>query len=233
MTQRTDPGCIYLRNYIQISSYNNTNKTTIADNSILDDHSTTTIPFRSYCNSFFDTKSGIDESPQFCEKWICSSDEYQCLSGQCIPQSWVCDGKFTLLVVSLLYLFFFLSLGEWDCSDGSDEQRIFIMDHFNEHNSKLMNLTEIKEQCYQQYRSNNTPFSDICNISSEYPCFRTDIDDPFNLTLNRPCINLTQIGDGKTDCLSGLDERNRLQCSNMGMLGFHFQFNDNRCVAYS
>ena len=80
----------------------------------------------------------------------------------------------------------------------------------------------MKEKCSELYRLNNTPFSDICNISSEYPCFRTDIDDPFNLTLNRPCINLTQIGDGKIDCLTGLDERNRLQCSATGMLGFIF-----------
>ncbi len=95
-----------------------------------------------------------------------------------------------------------------------------------------MNLTEIKEQCQLQYSSNNTPFSNICDISSEYPCFRTDIDDPFNITLNRPCINLTQIGDNKIDCLSGLDERNRIQCGTFGMLGFHFQFDDGRCGAY-
>jgi hypothetical protein len=55
----------------------------------------------------------------------------------------------------------------------------------------------------------------------------------FNLTCNRPCINLTQIEDGKTDCLSGLDERNRSQCAGWGMLGFHFQFNDSLCGIYS
>jgi hypothetical protein len=132
-----------------------------------------------------------------------------------------------------LQLFFFLFFaGEWDCHDGSDEQGIFIMDHFEKHNSKLMNLTKIKEQCYEKYRSNNTPFSNICNISLEYPCFRTGVDDPFNLTLNRPCINLTQIGDGETDCLTGLDERNRLQCPNLGMLGFHFQLDDSDCIQY-
>jgi hypothetical protein len=106
------------------------------------------------------------------------------------------------------------------------------MDRLREHNSKLMNLTELKQQCYQQYRLDNTPFSNICNISSEYPCFRTGIDHPFNLTLNRPCISLIQIGDGNVDCLSGLDERNRLQCSSLGMLGFHFQLDDSRCVVY-
>jgi hypothetical protein len=232
--QRTDPECAYLRNYIQMSSDNNTNKATVANNSIVNDHSTTAIPFQSYCNSLLNTKSGIDESPQFCKQWVCFSDEYQCLSGQCISQSWVCDGKFTLLTIfSRTFIFHIVFVGEWDCSDGSDEQSIFMLDYFNDHNSKLMNLTKIKERCYQQYRSNNTPFSDICNISLEYPCFRTGISDPLNITLHRPCINLTQIGDGKTDCLSDLDERNRLQCSDLGMLGFHFRLNDTFCVQYN
>jgi hypothetical protein len=123
-------------------------------------------------------------------------------------------------------------IDEWDCSDGSDEQWIFIMNDLSEHNSKLMNLIDMKQKCHQQYRLNNTPFSDICNISFEYPCFRTDVDNPFNFTLNRPCINITQIGDGKIDCLSGFDERNRLQCSNYGMLGFHFQLDIILCVPY-
>jgi hypothetical protein len=126
-----------------------------------------------------------------------------------------------------------LFVGEWDCSDGSDEQRLQIMNRLNKHNSKLMNLTELKEQCDEQYQLDNIPFSDICDISSEYPCFRTGIDDPLNITKHRPCINLTQIGDGKTDCLTGLDERNRLQCTGFGMLGFHFQFNASVCVSYT
>ncbi len=89
--RRDDVGCVYSRNYIRISSFNNTNKTIIATNSILDDLSTI-IPFRSYCNSFFDTIAGTDELPDFCKQWACLSDQYQCVSGQCISQSWVCDG---------------------------------------------------------------------------------------------------------------------------------------------
>ena len=137
------------------------------------------------------------------------------------------------LFCSLFSFFAFIFVGEWDCSDGSDEQRLFIMNHLSAHNGKLMNITELKQQCNQQYRSDNTPFSDICNASSEYPCFRTDTDAPLNITRNRPCISLLQVGDGKTDCLSGLDERNRLQCPSLGMLGFHFQFNDSHCVGYN
>lgn len=124
-------------------------------------------------------------------------------------------------------------VGEWDCNDGSDEERLFVIDHLDEHNSKLKNLTELKQQCYEQYPKKNVPFSNICNLSFEYPCFRIGIEDVFNVTLNRPCINLTQIGDGTTDCLTGLDERNRLRCSGYGMLGFHVQFNSSICVPYA
>ena len=232
--KNTDTGCTSFRHYIQTSSMNNANRITIANNSILNDHSTTIISFRSYCNSIFDIKSTVDEISEFCEKWICLTDEYQCLSGQCISQSWVCDGKLILFIVSIVkFIFLSLFAGEWDCNDGSDEQRIFVMDHLSEHNSKLKNLSDIKEQCHQHYHLNNTPFSDICDISFEYPCFRTGIVDPFNIELHRPCINLTQIGDGKIDCLTGLDERNRLQCTGRGMLGFHFQLNATHCVTYS
>ncbi len=95
--ERHDSGCVYFRNYIQLSSHNDPEKPIVTNNSMIDDHSTATIAFRSYCNSFFDFDSGMDESPEFCEKWICLLDQYQCLSGQCIPQNWICDGKFTLL----------------------------------------------------------------------------------------------------------------------------------------
>ena len=103
--RRADLGCVYFRNYIRISSSTITNKTTIANSSVFDDHSTI-IPFRSYCNSFFDTITGIDELPQFCERWICLRDQYQCLSGQCISQSWVCDGKFILFTVFVFCIYF-------------------------------------------------------------------------------------------------------------------------------
>jgi hypothetical protein len=61
---RDNPRCAYLRNYIQISSYNDTENTAVANNSIVDDRSTTATPFRLYCNSFFNRKSGIDDRVQ-------------------------------------------------------------------------------------------------------------------------------------------------------------------------
>jgi hypothetical protein len=81
-------GCNYFQNYIQISSEKD------IDNPILsDDHSKSIIPFRFYCDSFFDLKGGFDELPELCREWSCMHDEYQCLSGQCIPLNWICDGK--------------------------------------------------------------------------------------------------------------------------------------------
>ena len=228
--KNTDSGCAYLREYIQTSSKNNMTKVPVVNSFVSNDHSISVLPFRSHCNSFFDTKTTFDESRDLCEHWVCLSNEYQCLSGQCIPESWVCDGKYILVAkfTSVIVLF----LGEWDCSDGSDEQRLFVEDYLSNHNSKLMNLMTIKQRCLGRYRQDNTPFSNICNLSYEYPCFRTGIDHVFDIKFNRPCINLTQIGDGKIDCLTGLDERNRLSCPNLGMLGFHFQFNDSLCISY-
>jgi hypothetical protein len=90
--KNTDSECLYFRQYIQISSENNTNKVTSVDDFVIHHDSTRTIPFRSYCNSFFNTNSAFDESTDLCEEWICFRDEYQCLSGQCISQDWICDG---------------------------------------------------------------------------------------------------------------------------------------------
>ncbi len=95
---RFDSGCIFIRNYIRNSSHIDTNKTTNVINTIIDDRSKRVIPFRYYCNSFFDTPSAIDELSEFCKNWTCLADQYQCLSGQCIQLNWVCDGKFTVIL---------------------------------------------------------------------------------------------------------------------------------------
>ena len=109
-----------------------------------------------------------------------------------------------------------------------------MLTNLTEHNSKLVNLDQMKGKCRQIYRDDNTAFSTICNISSEYPCLRNDVNDPLNLTSYRPCINLTQNGDGKVNCLTGLDERNRLRCGRtIGMLGFDYPREDSCCSPYS
>jgi hypothetical protein len=60
------------------------------------------------------------------------------------------------------------------------------------------------------------------------------VNDPLNFTINRPCINLTQIGDGIIDCYGGLDERNLLTCGNNihEQRGFDFHCSDQECIPY-
>lgn len=108
------------------------------------------------------------------------------------------------------------------------------MNDLKDHNKKVgLDLTEMKSKCSQQYRLNNTPFSTVCNISFEFPCFRRDAmgSDLFNFTKNRPCINITQIGDGIIDCIGGADEKNLLTCSiHYDMLGYLFLLSNGNCV---
>ena len=61
------------------------------------------IPFRSYCDTFWNLPSKQDEHPEQCRNlWVCSEGLWRCNSGQCIDPTWVLDG-------------------EWDCLDASDE----------------------------------------------------------------------------------------------------------------
>lgn len=122
----------------------------------------------------------------------------------------------------------FLSIGDWNCVYASDEERIFVMseDDYNEHNRLTRSLFDANKMCYFTYDILiQKPFSDLCNIDKQYPCYRVqDIKNPdlFNVTITHPCINLSQIGDGIIDCIGGLDERNILQCPRKGMLDFNF-----------
>ncbi|CAF1042105.1 unnamed protein product, partial [Didymodactylos carnosus] len=207
--KRSDEGCQIHRKYISRSPmantlpmYNNISETVGRK-----------IPFQDYCNSFFDTKSGTDESSMFCDDWLCPKNQYRCLSNQCIPTDWVCDG-------------------EWDCSDASDEQKLIGIDKFDEHNVETgLNLIRMKQKCFEIYK--NQPFSTICNINTEFPCMVDRSKGPLNFTINRPCIDLNRIGDGISDCIGSYDERNNLVCEIYGMLGYHFHCsNSASCIEY-
>jgi hypothetical protein len=196
--------CTILRDYIQ------NHETFIPPVSI--------IPYVHYCDTFWDIDSKIDESPVNCREWVCPLYQYQCLTGQCIPISLVCDEK-------------------WDCPDASDEQGVFAFDHLSHHNQRFFNLSVLHAKCNTRYPEHQQPFHTKCNRSIEYPCLLANVRDPTDIHTNRPCIPLSKIGDNVIDCYGGLDERNILTSCYMqkSMQNFDLYCPDSQrkfCVSY-
>ena len=96
----TKDECSLLRQYIEQSS----RSTLILTSSNQSERSfKQPIPFRSFCDSFWDLERRDDEDLRECRQWwICSKDQFRCHTGQCLEQSWFNDR-------------------EWDCADASDE----------------------------------------------------------------------------------------------------------------
>ncbi|CAF1508343.1 unnamed protein product, partial [Didymodactylos carnosus] len=171
--------CNRLKDYIRQSSIAN-----FTQNNSLVDIRTRRIPFQSYCDSFWNLNSRMDESPSSCQHWKCQNHQYQCQTGQCIELTWVCDG-------------------EWDCADSSDEDAIILIRKWSSHNNRLVNLNKQLERCHERYPA--LPFSNICNTSFEFGCFLAGVSNPLDIKSNRPCINLTQIGDGTNQTIREID----------------------------
>ena len=202
-TKNLPTECNRLKTYIQLSSAKNSSADMIALAYAREKVPSDQIPFRSFCNSFWDLKDHIDESANLCEDWVCRVDQYQCQTGQCIHFDWLCDG-------------------EWDCSDASDEEALVIIKKWSIHNARLAGLRDKIEKCQKRYFQ--APFSKFCNTSYEFGCYRSGVFDPLNIWLNRPCINLTQIGDGIENCYNAYDEKNTFQITpfSLDMWGFNF-----------
>ena len=94
---RTKEECSVLRQYID-QSWTSTNNDQML--------STLRIPFRFYCDTFWNLDSRKDEDLFECQQWwVCPADQWRCLTGQCIDRHWKLDN-------------------DWDCGDASDEHDI-------------------------------------------------------------------------------------------------------------
>jgi hypothetical protein len=207
-------GCEFIRRYVEVSwnfGMGNNNNSALQYNS-------TQIPFRAYCDTFWDLYSKDDENVPTCQEWwVCLEEQWQCRTGQCIDKKWVLDG-------------------EWDCSDASDEESLFAFnDTLSPHNAKVFkNVSVLQDSFKSLYKVQ--AFSTICNMSTEYPCLRANTSDAlYAMTHNPPCISLEQIGDGHLDCLGGIDERNvQEHCDQPRMLGRDFMCVSSKvCIAHS
>ncbi|CAF1530044.1 unnamed protein product [Adineta ricciae] len=201
-----DNECQLIRYYVGNSSVANStfkNDTVERRNA---EYYPTAIPFQYHCDTFWDEGSPhADENSAACQQWLCEENQFRCRTGQCIELSWVCDGQ-------------------WDCSDASDE--FGLHEHWSDHNDRLENLDQRKQICEQNHAK--LPFSHFCNFDYQYPCYRASVPDPLNIYTYRPCINLTQIGDGVEDCYGGIDEKNTLEDCHGFMLGYSLRCG-NRC----
>ena len=183
--------CQFLKEYVKNSS--------LASNLSIDTYSNThqtqyqsisQIPFRSYCDSFWNLPKHIDELPKSCQNWICHKDQYRCQTGQCIPLEWVCDGQ-------------------WDCADASDEEAMVAIRHWSQHNKQLKGLNETRKKCLQDY--SNLPFSQFCDTKKEFPCLRSNVSNPLNVEKDLTCIPYSKIGDEIEDCYNAYDEKNTFE----------------------
>ncbi|CAF1130930.1 unnamed protein product [Adineta steineri] len=200
--------CDRWKEYIKQSSIKSSTENSFLDNS----HQQTPIyqvSFRSYCDSFWDMNEHIDELNSSCQYWVCQNHQYQCQTGQCIDVNWVCDG-------------------EWDCEDASDEEAFVLIKTWSSHNDRLSGLNDRIKQCRKRY--SQSPFFTRCNTSFEFGCYQTQVTNPLDIESNRPCINLTQIGDGVEHCVNAYDERNTLAVNpgTLEMWGVYF-----RCGNYT
>ena len=148
------------------------------------------ISFRSYCDTFWNLASMEDEDIEQCRIWwICPDEQWQCDTGQCIDEKWVLDH-------------------EWDCADGSDEID-FINRMIIDRNLQVVSFSTLFNRSME--RNQALPFSTICNISTEFACFRMDFSHSLTkLAHERLCLNRSHLGNGQIDCYGAIDEPNTI-----------------------
>ncbi|CAF3900572.1 unnamed protein product [Rotaria sordida] len=93
--KQNDNQCQLFRNYIEMTTKNLTKEgINLFMESLRDNSYSRAIPYQYYCDSFWDLSTTLDESPQYCQQWVCPKKQYQCpKTGQCIDPAWICDGR--------------------------------------------------------------------------------------------------------------------------------------------
>ncbi|CAF0961396.1 unnamed protein product [Didymodactylos carnosus] len=146
-----DQNCKTLKNYIEMSSTNNNE--TLSANYYNNGMTYDSIPFQKYCDTFLDTTQKIDESNVFYQERICLKEHYRCMTGQCIPVSWICVGATQFYEhLSKKYPVF------------SDVDKL--MNEYEEPATAA--IAELVDLCQKQYQNNPRELSVIQKFSTTY-----------------------------------------------------------------
>ena len=195
--QRRKDECSRLRQYVDQSWASN-----LMDNSEI--RSEYGIPFRSYCDTFWNLESKNDENLRECrQSWICSQNQIQCGTGQCISTEWVDDS-------------------EWDCADASDEyDRLKSLVQWRLNSSAFHNFTN------QSYFVPST-----CTQSHPFLCLSSRAIQPGFSCFNLSQIGDGHIDcAGALDERNILQHCSQLSLSMLGY--FFFCPSTNSCISYS
>ena len=207
--QQSIGDCQFLRHYIQTASMFDHS----ADERVV---STLTIPFRSFCDTFWDYSSKADEDRELCARyWMCLPNQWRCRSGQCINVEWLLDRQ-------------------WDCSDASDEHALFVFDHHLQPHNRLLNQPYELESIFDRLYD-NIPLVSLCDSRKEFACYRLNSSVSFEQNESMHyCLPSEKLGDGHVDCLGGVDEQNTLNdCQSVTMLGENFRcLSSEVCIPY-
>ena len=164
-----------------------------------------TISFRAYCDTFGDLPSNEDESLAECQQ------SWKCTSSQIPCSKGRCIDKSWINDED----------NEWDCVDASEEYQ------------SLQNMTKKIFGRIEMHplKDELTWVSDTCHSTSAFICLSPH-------STHGPewhCLNQSQLGDHRIDCLGAIDERNTLaHCSSSAStLGYHFLCaSTNTCIPF-
>ncbi|CAF0851541.1 unnamed protein product [Didymodactylos carnosus] len=111
------------------------------------------LPFRSYCNTFWDLDPAEDENLMECQRWwICASDQLRCPTGHCIDEQWRWDY-------------------EWDCPKAHDEGQI-LGNHVREMQKRAASFNISTNKSYFLPNTCNQTNSFLCLVPRiSYPQF--------------------------------------------------------------
>ncbi|CAF3210562.1 unnamed protein product, partial [Rotaria sp. Silwood2] len=134
-------------------------------------------------------------------------------------QSWVCASDQWKCRTGQCIEQSWLSDLEWDCADGSDEEELLYekIKYLEERNPSFGSIVESQSRF------------GICNKTHPFACLslRTSSN-------HYKCLDFTQLGDDRIDCLGAIDERNTLKhCNHTSMLEYNFKCpSNNICIRY-